>query len=151
MRLAYADALRYIGDPAKVDVPLKVVAGQGIRVGTPGADRLRWSHPAPASRQRVCDCQHGLLTVVDGDGNACSFINSLYESFGTGLVVPGTGITLHNRGALFSLDPEHPNALAPDKRPYHTIIPGMATRGDQMWLSFGGDGWIPAAAGGSCR
>ncbi|MCH9037081.1 MAG: gamma-glutamyltransferase, partial [Chloroflexi bacterium] len=62
---------------------------------------------------------------------------SLYESFGTGLVVPGTGVVLHNRGSLFSLDPEHPNCLAPNKRPYHTIIPAMVTRNDQVWLSFG--------------
>ena len=137
MRLAYADALRYIGDPAKVDVPLKVLLDKGY-----AAERRSQiaydgviQHPRPGNVYATANTAY--LTVVDGDGNACSFINSLYESFGTGLVVPGTGIALHNRGALFSLDPEHPNALAPDKRPYHTIIPAMATRGDQMWLSFG--------------
>ena len=137
MRLAYADALQYVGDPAKVDVPMKVLLDKGY-----GAERRRQiacdgviQHPRPGNVYATANTAY--LTVVDGDGNACSFINSLYESFGTGLVVPGTGIALHNRGALFSLDPEHPNALAPDKRPYHTIIPAMATRGDQMWLSFG--------------
>ena len=137
MRLAYADALRYIGDPAKVDVPLKVLLDKGYaaeRRGQIACDGVI-QHPRPGNVYATANTAY--LTVVDGDGNACSFINSLYESFGTGLVVPGTGIALHNRGALFSLDPEHPNALAPDKRPYHTIIPGMATRGDQMWLSFG--------------
>jgi gamma-glutamyltranspeptidase/glutathione hydrolase len=75
--------------------------------------------------------------VVDGEGNACSFINSLFHGFGTGLIVPETGIVLHNRGSLFSLDANHPNHLEGNKRPYQTIIPAMATRDGQLLLSFG--------------
>jgi gamma-glutamyltranspeptidase/glutathione hydrolase len=77
------------------------------------------------------------VTAVDGDGNACSLINSLFASFGSGVVVPGYGIALQDRGALFSLDPKHPNYMHGKQRPYQTIIPAMATRDGEMWLSFG--------------
>ncbi|MFW6195073.1 MAG: gamma-glutamyltransferase family protein, partial [Chloroflexota bacterium] len=137
MRLGFADALQYVADPRVTETPIaglldKKYAGErrsGISP-THAQENVSYGSPLPAS-----DTVY--VTAVDGEGNACSFINSLYQGFGSGMVVPGTGIALQNRGALFSLDRAHPNFLMPGKRPYHTIIPAMATRGSDMWLSFG--------------
>ncbi len=77
------------------------------------------------------------LCVVDADGNACSFINSLFQEFGSGIVAPETGILLHSRGLGFRLQRGHPNCIGPNKRPMHTIIPAMATKADRAELVFG--------------
>ena len=74
---------------------------------------------------------------MDDAGNAVSLIQSLFESFGSAVVPPGTGIVLHNRGSLFVLDPTHPNHLGAGKRPLHTLIPAMVLRGGRLFLSFG--------------
>ena len=137
MRLAFADAFRYIADPRKSQVPTDELLSKDYaekrRSLVKGDKALAQAIPG--------DLKVGSDTVyvscVDQEGNACSLINSLYERFGTGLVVPGTGIALHNRGSLFSLSPTRPNALEPGKRPYHTIIPAIATRNGELWLSFG--------------
>jgi gamma-glutamyltranspeptidase/glutathione hydrolase len=136
MRMGMADAARYIADPVVSQVPVVSLLSKGYaarRRGLIQPDRaLEILAPGqPEHKDTV------YLTVADGQGNAVSFINSLYHSFGSGLVVPGTGICLQNRGACFTLEPGHPNALAGGKRPYHTIIPAMALRQGQWWLSFG--------------
>jgi gamma-glutamyltranspeptidase/glutathione hydrolase len=87
--------------------------------------------------QIVNDSDTTYFTVIDKDRNAVSFINSLYELFGSGIVAGDTGIILHDRGAGFSLDPAHANRLEPGKRPFHTIIPAMVFRDGKLFMSFG--------------
>jgi gamma-glutamyltranspeptidase/glutathione hydrolase len=137
MRLAFADARQYIADNATNPAPIDFLLShsyaderRALVSQTRAMQPPSYGMPLPAS-----DTVY--LTTADGEGNACSFINSLYMGFGTGIVAKGTGIFLQNRGALFELDPDHPNVLAPGKRPYHTIIPGMALRDGELWSSFG--------------
>jgi len=77
------------------------------------------------------------LSVVDKDLNTVSFINSVYHSFGSGHICPKTGVVFQNRGSSFNLNPDHPNCIGPEKRPMHTIMPGMMTKGDKVAMSFG--------------
>ncbi len=137
MRLGYEDALQYVADPRVAEVPI------GPLLGKEYASRRRSSidptraHPNVSYGDPMGAGDTIYCTAVDGDGNACSLINSLFAGFGSGLVVPTTGIALQNRGSLFSFDRDHPNYLEGRKRPYQTIIPAMATKDDEMWLSFG--------------
>ena len=137
MRLAFADAFEYVADPGQASVPTaELISKDYARTRRALIDPKRAMDTVPYGRV------HGgsdtvYISSVDGEGNACSFIYSIYANFGTGMVVPGTGIALHNRGSLFSLDPGHRNALAPGKRPYHTIIPGMATIDGELYLCYG--------------
>src|SRR6202140_3717500 len=130
MKLAYADLQRYNADPRFAKVPVK-----GILSKLYAQERANLIDPKKAN----CAVANGTppmsdttyLSVVDREGNIVSLIQSNYESFGAGIVVRGMGFVLQDRGALFSLDPQSPNALAPRKRPFHTIIPAFMERGDQ--------------------
>ena len=135
-KLAFADRDAYIADPDKVNVPAarlisKEYAAERRKLISPNQ---AMAFPRPGIRE-IGDTVY--LTVVDKDRNAVSFINSLYESFGSGLVAGNTGVVLHNRAALFVLDPKHPNVIAPRKRPFHTLIPGMVLKDRKPFFSFG--------------
>jgi len=136
MRLGMVDAGRYVADPEISDVPVSALLSKDYaarRRSLIGANKaLPLVAPGQPEHQDTV-----YLSVVDSHGNAVSFINSLYHGFGSGLVVPDTGVCLQNRGACFVLEQGHPNALAGGKRPYHTIIPAMALRDGSLWLSFG--------------
>jgi len=134
---AFHDGHRYITDPDFEDHPplasqswaekraadIDETASDDVTFGVPGANAE--------------DADTVLLCVADDAGNVVSFINSRFAGFGSGLVAGDTGIALQNRGASFSLDPDHPNSLAPGKRPFHTLIPALARLGADDWAAFG--------------
>ncbi len=128
MKLAFADTHRHVADPEFASVPVEELLSddyiEGRRRAINPKRALASVHPGvlPRGSDTVYLC------AVDGEGNAVSLIHSLYYGFGSGLVAGETGLALQNRGAGFSLDPGHPNVLAPRKRPFHTIIPAMLFR-----------------------
>ncbi len=137
MKLALADGELCVADPEHVSLPLgkylsKRYAAEARALIAPDAAMNGPTGTGPVGRGDTV-----YLTVVDGSRNAVSFINSLFDVFGSGMVVNGTGICLHNRGRLFSTDPDHPNCLRPHKRPYHTIIPAMMLRRGRPQVIFG--------------
>jgi gamma-glutamyltranspeptidase/glutathione hydrolase len=140
-KLAYADLDRFVGDADHLDMPAE-------RMLTDEFIAERRSHLDPMRAQERVDpgplrtqSETVYLSVADAEGNMVSFINSIYDYFGSGVVVPGTGFALHNRGAGFTLAEGLPNTVAPGKRPFHTLIPGFVTQTvngrEQAYMSFG--------------
>ena len=165
-KLAFADRDAYIADPDRSDVPVgrllskEYAAGRrrlidpsramaATQPGMSGANAsptgrshqgMSGANASPTGRSHQELMEHGetvYLTVVDRDRNAVSFINSIFAQFGSGLVAGDTGIVLQNRGSLFELNVRHPNVVAPRKRPFHTLIPGMLVKDAKPYYSFG--------------
>lgn len=136
-RLAYSERAARLADPEHAEVPVEALLSDAHAEALRARIDVQRMTPdltppeLPEHRDTV------YLTVVDADRNAVSFINSLFHSFGSGILAPESGVMLHNRGAGFALGPGHPNELMPGKRPMHTIIPALAVRGDRAWLPFG--------------
>jgi len=140
LKLSFADRNRYVCDPAFVPVPVA-----GLLDPTYGATRFRLINPRRAASQVLpgqppASGDTVYLSVVDAEGNAVSLIQSLYAGFGSGVFDPQTGVVFQNRGAGFTLEAGHPNCLAPGKRPYHTLTPGMVLQNGRPWLVFGSPG-----------
>jgi gamma-glutamyltranspeptidase/glutathione hydrolase len=139
-RLAYRDRDAFLADPAQVEVPVarltsdeylaalaRLIRDEAAMPQMPPAGEAEWAR----HRDTVYLC------TVDRDGNACSFINSLFEGFGSGILAERSGVMLHNRGYGFRLQDGHPNCIAPGKRPMHTIIPGMVMQGGRAVMPYG--------------
>jgi gamma-glutamyltranspeptidase / glutathione hydrolase len=135
-KIAYADRARFIADPAKTRVPAaELISKEYARERRKSIDPARARTGIGPGDPLRGDTVY--LAVVDEQRNCVSFIQSIYQHFGSRMVPGRLGFALQNRGSQFSLDPSHPNRLEPRKRPFHTIIPALATRGGKPWFVFG--------------
>jgi len=129
-KLAYADVIRHVGDPQFTSVPVTALLSKGYaRERAALIDRARARTDVTPGTLPLRDSDTTYLSVVDREGNMVSLIQSVFAIFGSGVVPDGVGFVLQNRGGRMSMDPTHPNALAPRKRPLHTIIPAFMSRG----------------------
>jgi gamma-glutamyltranspeptidase/glutathione hydrolase len=139
-RLAYRDRDAFVADPSQADVPVKKLLGadylSGLRALINDGTALR-ALPAAGEALLPPHKDTVYLCVVDRDGNACSFINSLFEGFGSAILAERSGVMLQNRGFGFRVERGHPNCIAPRKRPMHTIIPGMVMQNGQAVMPYG--------------
>lgn len=135
MKLAFADTYRYVADPDSLEFPPEhLLEDNYLKQRATLIDRARAQNPSYGA------AFHGdtvYLTTADANGMMVSYIQSNFLFFGSGIVIPETGISLQNRGSGFTLEPGHPNQVGPNKRPFHTIIPAFVTRKDKPLMSFG--------------
>ncbi len=140
-KIAFADLRHFVGDPRSMTVdPNDLLRDEFIEQRRALFDPTRaLTRPSPGKAATASETIY--LSVADSNGNMVSLINSIYEAFGSHVVVPGTGFALQDRGAGFTLEPNHANTVAPKKRPFHTLIPGFVTKdggdGQEPWLSYG--------------
>lgn len=136
-KLAFADMQRHVADPDFMEIEAEALLDDAFV-----RERRDELDPGAAAERvepgrALTDSETIYLSAADSDGNMISFINSVFSYFGSGVVVPGTGFVLQNRGAGFTLEEGHPNRIAPGKKPFHTLIPGFVTRGGEPWMAFG--------------
>ena len=138
-KLAYEDRAKFYADPAFNTLPIEELISKDYakqRRDLIKSDRAARSYPAGDLEIETGNTTY--LTVADKDGNMVSLIQSIYSEFASGMVPDGLGFVLQNRGQMFNVqDPEHANAIAPGKRPFHTIIPAFITKDGKPWVSFG--------------
>ena len=135
MRIAYANIARHLADIDRMQVASDDLLDDAFLAARADEINLQQANPSPTSLGAAADTVY--LTAADAQGMMVSFIQSNYMGFGSGVVVPGTGISLQNRGAGFVLTEGHPNRVGGGKRPYHTIIPGFVSRDGEPLMSFG--------------
>lgn len=133
VKLAYADRDRWVADPTRTTLPVEGLLSKGY------ADRRRRGYDPRKAQSYAAGDPLGDTTgfvIADAHGNLISVIQSLFRQYGSGVVPPGTGIVLHNRGTYFSTDPTHPNCFGPRQRPFHTLIASIVVRDRQPMLGF---------------
>ncbi len=141
-KLAFADAARYVGEPTAMQTAATALLDDRFVAARRALIDQHHAADRPDPGKALTASETIYLTAADSAGNMVSFINSLFDAFGSGVVVPGTGFALQDRGAGFTLELGLPNTVAPGKRPFHTIIPAFVTKPDpqgveQPWMSFG--------------
>jgi gamma-glutamyltranspeptidase/glutathione hydrolase len=139
-RMAYRDRGAFLADPRQRETPLNRLLSPDYLAGLAKHIDDRRSLPALPAPGEIALAASGntvTLSVVDRDGGACSLINSIYQTFGSGILAESSGVLMQNRGLCFAFEPSHPNSFAPNTRPAHTIMPGLATRDGKPAICFG--------------
>ena len=134
-KVAYADLYKYNGDPGFTSIPVDRLISKPYAASKCGEIDMKHASTPDPTEEAIGGTVY--LSVADKDGNMVSFIYSVYDTYGSGVTVPGYGFVLNDRAALFSVDPNSPNAIAPGKRPFHTLIPGFLMKDGQPRMAFG--------------